>query len=114
MLMIGAKVEDAGGSISEVQRKCSEYAESIATTTLFSSSITIETVQAMLLLASWGDTSWRPGGQAARMAVDLRLHLCLPLLVQGGMGKGKSGKDLSAEWPLVEGARTWLTVRWFI
>lgn len=95
--------------------------------TLFSPISTLEVVQAMgewlfapccsvptgpvVALSSWGDTSWRPGGHAVRMAMDMGLYRCLPSLVQTGMGKGKSSEDLKEDRSLVTGARCWLTVR---
>ena len=78
--------------------------------TLFTPVASLEHAQAMVAMAAWGDTSWRPGGHASRIAMDLGLFRCLPLLLQGGMGRGKSGEALKADWPLVEGARTWLAV----
>ncbi|ORX36060.1 hypothetical protein BD324DRAFT_630025 [Kockovaella imperatae] len=110
LVMIGAKTTDAGGPMSELQRRCIDHAERIGMSTLFTPIASMETVQAMVVMASWGDTSWRPGGHATRMAMDLGLYRCLPLLVQSGMGKGKSGQELRAEWPLVEGARVWMTL----
>lgn len=110
VVMVGAKITDAAGPVSELQRQCREHAESIGSSTLFSPVARIEVVQAMIILASWGDTSWRPGGHALRMAMDMGLYRCLPLLVQGGMGRGKSPTQLREEYPLVVGTRVWLTV----
>jgi hypothetical protein len=110
LVMVGAKVTDAAGPVSDLQRHCREHAEAIGQTTLFSPIARIEVVQAMIVLASWGDTSWRPGGHALRMAMDMGLYRCLPLLVQGGMGKGKTKEGLRQEWGLVVGTRVWLTV----
>ena len=110
IVMVGAKVEDAGGPVSALQRKAREHAEKIGMSTLFTPIARIEVVQAMILLASWGDTSWRPGGHAVRIAMDMGLYRCLPLLAQGRMGAGKSAQELKEEWPLVVGARVWLTV----
>jgi hypothetical protein len=36
--------------------------------TLFTPVARIEVLQAMIVMASWGDTSWRPGGHALRIA----------------------------------------------
>lgn len=108
--MVGAKVIDAGGPVSDLQRQCREHAEKIGMSTLFTPIARIEVVQAMIVLASWGDTSWRPGGHAMRIAMDMGLYRCLPLLAQSGMGKGKRGFELREEWALVVGARVWLTV----
>ena len=110
LVMVGAKVTDAAGPVSDLQRQCREHAEAIGQTTLFSPVARIEVVQAMIVLASWGDTSWRPGGHALRMAMDMGLYRCLPLLVQSGMGKGKTREGLRQEWGLVVGTRVWLTV----
>ena len=110
LVMVGAKVTDAGGAVSELQQKCKEHAEHIGMSTLFSPVARIEVVQAMIILASWGDTSWRPGGHALRMAMDMGLYRCLPLLVQAGMGKGKSADELKEDYQLVVGARVWLTL----
>ena len=110
LICIGAKVLDAGGPVSDLQRQSREHAEQIGMSTLFTPVARIEVVQAMIVLASWGDTSWRPGGHAMRIAMDMGLYRCLPLLAQGGMGSGKKGFELREEWPLVVGARVWLTV----
>ena len=110
LVMVGAKISDAGRPVSELQRKCREHAERIGMSTLFSPVALIEVVQAMIVLASWGDTSWRPGGHAIRMAMDMGLYRCLPLLAKGNMGKGKTAEKLKDEYPLVVGARIWLTV----
>lgn len=109
-VMVGAKVKEAGGPVSELHKLCREHAEKIGMSTLFSPVARIEVVQAMIVLASWGDTTWRPGGHALRMAMDMGLYRCLPLLVQGGMGRGKSSVELQEEYPLVVGTRVWLTV----
>lgn len=110
LVMVGAKVCDAGGPVSDLQRLCRQHAEKIGASTLFTPVAKIEVVQAMIVLSSWGDTSWRPGGHAIRMAMDMGLYRCLPLLAKGKMGKGKNAQELKEEYPLVVGARVWLTV----
>lgn len=73
----------------------------------------LETIQAMIVLASWGDsgdTRWRPAGHAFRLAMELSLYRCLPHLVATGMGEGKARIELEAERPLVVGARVWLAI----
>ena len=108
--MVGAKVMDAAGPVSDLQRQCREHAEKIGMSTLFTPIARLEVVQAMIVLASWGDTSWRPGGHAMRIAMDMALYRCLPLLAQSGMGSGKKGVQLKEDFHLVVGARIWLTV----
>ncbi|KAL1407973.1 hypothetical protein Q8F55_004770 [Vanrija albida] len=80
----------------DLRQKLVAHAESIARDTLFSSVANIESVQAMDHLLN--------------LALDMDLHLCLPHLVQGGMGGGKSAAELERERPLVAGARLWLAL----
>lgn len=108
ILYVGAKVEDAAKQESELQRKCREHAEKIGMTTLFTPIARIEIVQAMIIMASWGDTSWRPGGHALRIAMDMGLYRCLPYLAQSGMGQNKPVDQIRADYPMVVGARVWL------
>ncbi|RXK36515.1 hypothetical protein M231_06237 [Tremella mesenterica] len=110
IMMVGAKVEDAGGPESELQRQCREHAEKIGMSTLFTPISRIEVVQAMVIMASWGDTSWRPGGHAMRIAMDMGLYRCLPYLAQNGMGAGKTPDQIREDYPLVVGARMWLAI----
>jgi len=110
--MVITKILDAGAGqpASTLQKQCREHAEKIGMSTLFTPIARIEVVQALIILASWGDTSWRPGGHALRMAMDMGLYRCLPMLMKGGMGRGKGLEELREEWQLVVGARVWLTV----
>lgn len=64
----------------------------------------------LVILSSWGDTSWRPGGHALRIAMDMGLYRCIPFLLETGMGIGKTEAELQEERPLVVGARCWLAV----
>jgi hypothetical protein len=127
LIYVASKLEDPANTPSDLQKLCQEHAENIGMSTLFSPISTLEVVQAMgewgfapccvaltgtvVALSSWGDTSWRPGGHAVRMAMDMGLYRCLPSLVQTGMGQGKSSGDLEEDRLLVNGARCWLTVR---
>ncbi|KLT44131.1 hypothetical protein CC85DRAFT_283918 [Cutaneotrichosporon oleaginosum] len=110
IVMVGSKIEDAGGPPSALQKQCREHAEKIGMHTLFTPVARIEVLQAMIVMASWGDTSWRPGGHALRIAMDMGLYRCLPYLSQTGMGAGKSAAELADERPLVVGARLWLAL----
>ncbi|GFZ52232.1 hypothetical protein JCM24511_10005 [Saitozyma sp. JCM 24511] len=110
LIYVASKLEDPANTPSDLQRLYQEHAEKIGMSTLFSPISTLEVVQAMVALSSWGDTSWRPGGHAVRMAMDMGLYRCLPSLVQTGMGKGKSSEDLKEDRSLVTGARCWLTL----
>lgn len=110
LIMVGAKIMDGAGAISPLQRQCREHAEQMGMSTLFTPIASIEVVQSLIILASWGDTSWRPGGHASRVAMDMGLFRCLPMLSQTGMGKGKSSEELKEEYDLVVGARVWLNV----
>ncbi|KAK8866058.1 hypothetical protein IAR55_001209 [Kwoniella newhampshirensis] len=110
ILAVAAKCEDAAGPTTDLQLKCREHAEKIGMSTLFTPVSRVEIVQAMILLASWGETFWRPGGHAIRMAMDLGLYKCLPYLLESGMGVGKTPEEIENERPVVVGARVWLTL----
>ncbi|WVF70335.1 hypothetical protein IAT40_005125 [Kwoniella sp. CBS 6097] len=110
ILAVAAKCREAGGPPSQLQLNCRESAEQMGMNTLFTPVSGIEIVQAMILLGSWGETFWRPGGHAIRIAMDLGLHKCLPSLVESGMGSGKADKDIEGDRPMVAGARVWLTL----
>jgi hypothetical protein len=126
---VGSKIEDAGRSESELQKKSREQAEKISMNTLFSPIARVEMIQAqstfyspsntnadlvlilIVILASWADTSgFRAGGHAVRMAMDMGLYRCLPYLVRTGMGSDKNAEQLQEEHALVVGSRVWLTV----
>ncbi|RSH80872.1 hypothetical protein EHS25_007041 [Saitozyma podzolica] len=128
IMMVGARMRDSGAPPSELQRRCQEHAESMGkavssnqwltwqaqSTLLYSSSQgsadDIEVVQGLIILASWGDASWRMGGHAFRIAMEMGLYRCLPQLVKTDMGAYKSPTDLEKDRPLVIGARVWLAL----
>ncbi len=110
LIMIGAKVRDAGGPPSQLQILAKQHAERIGMGTLFTPISRIEAVQAMTTLAVFGDTSWRPGGHALRIAMDMGLYRFLGFLAQRGMGAGKTREEVMDERGLVVGARVWLAV----
>jgi hypothetical protein len=47
IIMVGARVRDGGGPMSDVQRQCLQHAQKIAVGTLFHPVARIEAVQAM-------------------------------------------------------------------
>jgi len=47
MIMVGARVLDGGGPVSDVQRACRQHAQRIGVGTLFNPVARIEAVQAM-------------------------------------------------------------------
>jgi hypothetical protein len=47
MIMVGARVRDGGGPVSDVQRACRQHAQRIGVGTLFNPVARIEAVQAM-------------------------------------------------------------------
>ncbi|ORY32276.1 hypothetical protein BCR39DRAFT_45188 [Naematelia encephala] len=110
IIFTASKCLDAGSTPSSLQIRCREQAEKIGQSTLFTPVSRMEVVQALIIMSSWGDTSWRPGGHAIRIAMDMGLYRCLPILASGGMGRGKSVAELKEEYALVVGARVWLTL----
>ncbi|KAL7424072.1 hypothetical protein Q5752_001657 [Cryptotrichosporon argae] len=107
IIMVGARVRDGGGPISEVQRLCLEHAQRIAVGTLFNPVPRIEAVQAMILLAAFSENGWLPGGHAVRMAIDMGVNKSFQLLLRTGMGKGKTPEELEEERHLVVHSRAW-------
>ncbi|ORY28943.1 hypothetical protein BCR39DRAFT_180451 [Naematelia encephala] len=108
ILMAGQIVADADGPNDVLREKFRAHAEKIAMATLFSPVASVEAIQAMIILANWGDTAWRPGNHMLSLALDMDLHLCLPYLAKTGMGRNKAPQELEKERSLVAGARVWL------
>ncbi|KAK8861759.1 hypothetical protein IAR55_002582 [Kwoniella newhampshirensis] len=112
ILFVGKRIQDAGKPESELQRRLREHAENIGKTTLFSPIASIEALQAMIILASWGDTGWRPGSHAISIAFDMELYKCLPRLAErwDAWGEGMTPSEQVSSKSLVVGARLWLLV----
>ncbi|ORY25445.1 hypothetical protein BCR39DRAFT_287210 [Naematelia encephala] len=110
IMFVGKKIQDSGGPVSELQRKYREHAERMGKETLFSPISSLETLQALIILASWGDTGWRPGCHAINMGMDMDLQRCLPRLVNSITDKGFVGDVGERERRLVAGARVWLAL----
>ncbi|WWC93100.1 uncharacterized protein L201_008065 [Kwoniella dendrophila CBS 6074] len=114
ILFVGQKILDAGHEASELQKQLKDYAEKIGKTTLFSPIANAEALQAMIVLASWGDTGWRPGSHAVSMGYDMELYKCLPKLAEHQRVLSSVGSSdnrvKEAEQRMVIGARLWLLV----
>ncbi|WWD16319.1 hypothetical protein CI109_100745 [Kwoniella shandongensis] len=112
ILFVGKKIQDAGKPESELQRQLREHAENIGKTTLFSPIASIEALQAMIILASWGDTGWRPGSHAVSIAFDMELYKCLPKLAARAAAwhEARTPSEQVPSRSLVVGARLWLLV----
>lgn len=107
IVMVGARVRDGGGPVSDVQRLCREHAQKIAQGTMFNPVARVEAVQAMSILAAFSDNGWLPGGHAVRMALDIGINKSFIKLLRSGMGKGKTPEELEEERPLVVHSRVW-------
>jgi len=110
ILLIALRGREGCGPPSELTKRCREMTETMAKTTLFSPISTLETVQALTLLASWGDSSWRPGCHAMTLAVDMGLFRCLPFLHRTASNPNKSKAFIERQRPLIIGARVWLAL----
>lgn len=108
--MVGSRVRDGGGPVSDVQKACRNHAQRIAVGTMFSPVARIEAVQAMILLAAFSEAGWLPGGHAVRMAIDMGINRSFIMLLRSGMGKGKSKAELEEERHLVVHSRVWFCV----
>ncbi|WOO82902.1 Protein priB [Vanrija pseudolonga] len=114
IMMIGQMCADAEvGGKSELGVKLKRHAEKIAASTLFSPIASMSIVQGLILLATWGDTAWRPVNHANAVAVDMGLYRCLPNLIATGMGAGRTPDELEADRRCVMGARLWLVLTRF-
>lgn len=107
IVMVGARVRDGGGPVSDVQRLSLEHAQKIAQGTMFNPVARVEAVQAMSTLAAFSGNGWLPGGHAVRMALDIGINKSYIKLLRSGMGKGKTPEELEEERPLVVHSRVW-------
>ncbi|WVF67029.1 hypothetical protein IAT40_001772 [Kwoniella sp. CBS 6097] len=110
ILFVGQKIKDGANTVSDLQKQLRLQSEEMAKTTLFSPIANIEALQAMVILANWGDTIWRPGAHAVSMAFDMELHRCLPQIAEESRNKGAVGQNTSTKRSLLVGARVWLLV----
>jgi hypothetical protein len=102
---IGARVKDGGGSVSAIQHDALVHARRLASTTLFNSTPKAETVQAMILLATYNDNGRIPASHANALAMAIGLDSHLMRLLRTGMGAGLSRDELESERHLVVGSR---------
>ncbi|WVQ94594.1 hypothetical protein IAU59_001674 [Kwoniella sp. CBS 9459] len=110
ILFVGQKIKDAANTVSDLQMRLRLHAEKMAEATLFSPIANIEALQAMVILANWGDTIWRPGAHAVSMAFDMELHRCLPRIAEESRDSGLIGQTTASKKSLLVGARAWLLV----
>ena len=102
---IGARVRDGGGPVSETQRRALAHARQLASNTLFNVTPTAETVQAMILLATYDDNGRIPANHANALAMAIGLDKCLLQLLRTGMGAGLSEDRLDLDRSAVMGSR---------
>ena len=102
---IGARVRDGGAPVSETQRRALAHARQLASNTLFDPKIKAETVQAMILLATYDDNGRIPASHASALAMAIGLDKCLIQLLRTGMGAGVTPDQLESDRPLVMGSR---------
>lgn len=110
LIMVGARVRDGGGPMSETQRHCRDHSQLVTKNTMFNPVARIEAVQAVVTLGAFSDNAWLPGGHAVRMALDMGINRSFIRLLRSGMGKGKTPEELEEERPLVVHARVWFCV----
>lgn len=109
ILWISLRARNGCRPPTELSLKLKEHAEAMGKLTLFSPIATLETVQALVLLSSWDEHSWRLCCHAMAMAVDMRLFRCLSALHEIRTA-GKAHQMVERQRPLVAGARTWLAL----
>lgn len=94
--------------ILQAAEHADEESSGIARSSLFGPTVRKEGVQAMALLAAWGDNGYLATGHAMRMALDLGLHRALQKLGEINP-KGKQRRD-EEERDLVISARIFLSL----
>lgn len=72
---------------------------------LFSKTVRVGAVQALLLTSGWNDSGWLCGGHAVRLGMDIGCNEAFYKLLATGMGAGKTGDELEADRVLVSKAR---------
>ena len=103
---VGSSIEDNGGPVSDLQRRLWEHLKQQAMETLFSRTVRVGAVQALLLTSGWNDAGLLCGGHAVRLGIDLGCHDAFSRLLATGMGAGKTPDELETERDLVVRART--------
>lgn len=94
--------------ILQAAEHADEESSGIARSSLFGPTVRKEGVQAMTLLAAWGDNGYLATGHAMRMALDLGLHRALEKL-EDVVSKGKYRRE-EEERDLVISARIFLSL----
>ncbi|KAK4689740.1 large subunit ribosomal protein L4, partial [Tremellales sp. Uapishka_1] len=125
MIMVGARVRDGGGPMSEVQRLCKEHVQRIGEEAAFEAMSPSDTTISGRHALSGRDTdrshpsndrrvcllrermAARRAGHAVRMAIDMGINTAFDRLLKSGMGKGKTPDELEEERPLVVHSRVW-------
>ncbi|KAL1405691.1 hypothetical protein Q8F55_007357 [Vanrija albida] len=105
VLLAAARAREGAGPPSQFSKRIKEHAEHLARLTLFSPVSALETVQALTLLTSWGDSTWR-----LCCDVDMGLFKCIPYLLRMRDNWNKSPEFLDRQRPLMIGARIWLAL----
>jgi hypothetical protein len=102
----------AGSSASreELKRRCEREARALALQSMFENPASIETVQAMILLAVYSEKTWFALGHALQMAGDLRLNEAVDqLLKEENPCHESQSQEQKAHWyELTRRARTWM------
>lgn len=106
ILMAGQEANE-GATATSTQAAFRELAERMASQIMFQPKTSIEDLQGMITLSSWGNTGWKSGGQAILMGLDLDLHLCIPRLLEDMRSGGTSPFDAEEQR---RGVRVWLAL----
>ncbi|KAL7409659.1 hypothetical protein BDY24DRAFT_402566 [Mrakia frigida] len=102
---VASSIEDSGGPISDKQRQLWGHLKQQAMQSLFSKTVRVGAVQALLLTSGWNDSGWLCGGHAVRLGMDIGCNEAFYKLLATGMGAGKTGDELEADRVLVSKAR---------
>ena len=117
ILAIAAQLHSSPSMDSAVANACQAEAQAFAARTLFGSAISLETIQAMILLAAYSPRCWYLVGHAVRLAQRMRLGISLSDLSweledrgRQGTAKVPTATDISAGARRMRRVRVWMAL----
>ena len=113
VLYIAARAEYADNSSDDTFRMCQEEAHRLAARSLFENPSSLETTEAMVLLATYSEKTWFALGHAYQMAKDLGLDKALRRLVEDSPSTSRNERPSKKARYDARCARAWLIILHF-
>ena len=109
VLALGCRHAGTSNISEHVKTVCQNEAKRLATESLFQHQTSLASVQAMLLLAAYGEETWFAIGHSQQMALALELDKALPRLL-GKDDTSIHSTSLKERRTLMRYARVWLAL----